>query len=170
MSNPLERPVRTLDMLLCVLLGVALASLGLPTDARAAEESRAVTGFDAVALEMSGDVKVTIAEGASVRVIGTADALASTQTVVEDREGVPTLVIRSARSGWSAFPAKVQVLVQGPRFKALSVAGSGDLEATLGNQPALRLAVAGVGDLRVRGVTTHRAEVSVAGSGRVVRD
>ncbi|MFN5722354.1 MAG: GIN domain-containing protein, partial [Betaproteobacteria bacterium] len=131
----------------------------------AAEETRTVAGFEAVALETSDRVRVELAESPSVRVSGSPRAIEAIETVLETRNGVPTLVIRSKHRAWFGSSSGVQVFVQGPRFQALSVAGSGQLEATLSNQPALRLSMAGSGELRVRGVTTHRAEVNVAGSG-----
>lgn len=167
MFHILNRFARTLCMLLAVLVGVAVTGLSVPTAAWAAEESRGVSGFEAVALETSGRVTVTLAEREFVKLSGTAKAMESTQAVVENRGGVPTLVIRSARSGWFGASPEVQVVVQGPRFRALTVAGSGEIDAALSNQPDLRLSMAGSGDLRVRGLTTHRAEVSVAGSGDV---
>jgi hypothetical protein len=162
---------RALCILLAALVSLVLTGLSVPSAARAAptaEESRAVTGFEAVALEGTGRVRVELAERESVQLSGSAKAIESMETLVENRNGVPTLVIRSKNRWWSASnAADVQVAVQGPRFRALAVAGSGEIDARLSNQPALRLSMAGSGDLRVSGVTTHRAEVNVAGSGDV---
>lgn len=157
-------------MLLAVWFSVVLTGLSVPSAAWASppvDEPRAITGFEAVVLEGSARVRVELAERDSVRLSGSAKAIESTQTALETRDGVPTLVIRQTGSWWSGTKGDVQVAVQGPRFKALSVAGSGEIDARLSNQPALRLSVAGSGDLRVSGVTTHRAEVNVAGSGDV---
>jgi hypothetical protein len=162
---------RALCILLAALVSVVLTGLSVPRAAWAAptaEESRPVTGFEAVALEGAGRVRVELAERESVRLSGNAKAIESMETLVENRDGVPTLVIRSKSRWWSSSnAADVQVAVQGPRFRALAVAGSGEIDARLSNQPALRLSMAGSGDLRVSGVTTHRAEVNVAGSGDV---
>jgi hypothetical protein len=167
-----------MSLLLAAAVSVLITGLSIPRAAWAAppaEEARAVAGFEAVVLEGSGRVKVELAERESVRLSGSAKALEATETVLETRDGVPTLVIRRKGSGWgswwgswgSSSNADVQVAVQGPRFRALAVAGSGEIDARLSNQPALRLSMAGSGDLRVSGVTTHSAEVNVAGSGDV---
>lgn len=142
------------------------AGLTLPSAAWAAEEVRAVASFQAVALEGSMTVKVARAQNIKVQVIGSERALGLVETVVEAREGVATLVVRSRRS-WFGRESDAVVQVQGPQFQALSVAGSGTLQAGLSNQPALRLAMAGSGDLVVEGVTAHRIDVQVAGSGDV---
>jgi hypothetical protein len=111
-------------------------------------------------------VKVARAENIKVQVFGSERAVGLVETVVEAREGVATLVVRSRRS-WFGRESDAVVQVQGPQFQALSVAGSGTLQAGLSNQPALRLAMAGSGDLVVEGVTAHRIDVQVAGSGDV---
>jgi len=148
---------------LTVALGTGLA---LPSAAWAAEEVRAVSGFQAVALEGSMTVKVARADSTQVQVSGSDRAVALVETVVETRDGVPTLVIRS-RQSWFSKASDAAVQVQSPQFQALSVAGSGTLQARLSNQPALRLAMAGSGELGVEGVTAHRIDVQVAGSGDV---
>lgn len=148
---------------LTAALGTGLA---LPSAAWAAEEVRAVSGFQAVALEGSMTVKVARADSTQVQVSGSDRAVAQVETVVETRDGVPTLVIRS-RQSWFSKASDATVQVQGPQFQALSVAGSGTLQARLSNQPALRLAMAGSGELGVEGVTAHRIDVQVAGSGDV---
>jgi hypothetical protein len=168
MNSGLTRITRVLCLLLATVVSAMLTGLSVPSAAWAPDESRALTGFEAVALEGAGRVRVELAERESVRLSGSAKAIDSMETLVENRDGVPTLVIRSKSRWWSASSAAdVQVAVKGPRFRALAVAGSGEIDARLSNQPALRLSMAGSGDLRVSGVTTHRAEVNVAGSGDV---
>ncbi|MFZ4649540.1 MAG: head GIN domain-containing protein [Rubrivivax sp.] len=167
MTYVLPRVSRLISLLLSVLVGAVVTGLSVPSAAWAAEETRTIAGFEAVALETSDRVRVELAEQASVRVSGSPRAIEAIETILETRGGVPTLVIRSKHRTWFESSPSVQIVVQGPRFQALAVAGSGQLEATLSNQPALRLSMAGSGDLRVRGVTTHLAEVNVAGSGDV---
>ncbi len=158
---------------LAMAVGVGLASTGLsvPRAAWAAGQQRAVSGFQAVSLEGSFAVKVELAERESVRVTGSDKALESLETLVETRQGVPTLVLRQ-KSSWTTWSIgkrepETVVFVQGPRFDALTVAGSGDLDARLSNQPAIKLSVGGSGDLRVLGLTAHKVDVNVAGSGDV---
>lgn len=155
-------------LVLATLTATTIMGLSIPTDAWAADETRAVTGFQAVALEGAFKVKVSLADKEVVQVStpGTSDAASSVETVVEDRKGVPTLIIRGPRN-WSWRKTEATVTVQGPQFRALTVAGSGDLDAHLSNQPALMASVAGSGDLRVSGLTAHAVEVNVAGSGDV---
>jgi hypothetical protein len=173
MLNPAHR---SWILPISLVVAVLTTGLSLPADAWAAQQTRAVSGFQAVALESTATVKVALSEKEAVTVEGEDKALENLETVVESRQGVPTLVVRH-KSGaaswmvrkWSAMKADgaVTVTVQGPRFDALSVAGSGDLEARLSNQPGLKLAMAGSGDLKVHNLTAHQVEVSVAGSGDV---
>lgn len=168
--NPSMRPSslarRAFTWALATVTATTVLGLSVPTPAWAAEEVRAVSGFQAVALEGSVTVKVDLAEKESVRVNASGKGAEQVETVLEQRKGVPTLVIRNSRS-WLAGKTDAVVTVQGPQFKALGVAGSGVLEAKLSNQPALLLLMAGSGDLRVQGLTAHQVDVNVAGSGDV---
>lgn len=164
---PSASPARRLvTLVLAISTAAAVTGLSIPTEAWAAEETRAVSGYQAVALEGSMTVKVERADKESVRVSSPGGGAESVETVVESRKGVPTLVIRQPRS-WMQRKVEAVITVQGPQFKALAVAGSGLLEATLSNQPSLKLSVAGSGDLNVQGLTAHEVDVSVAGSGDV---
>ena len=145
---------------------VIITGLSIPALAWAADEVRAVSGFQAVALESPVKVKVSLAEQERVQVSGPGKNHETVETVIENRKGVPTLVIRQ-KGWWFQRHADAVVTVQGPQFSALGVAGSGTLEALLSNQPSLLLQVAGSGDLNVKGLTAHSVEVNVAGSGDV---
>ncbi|MEY3286316.1 MAG: hypothetical protein RL500_1046 [Pseudomonadota bacterium] len=163
---------RLVTLAVAVGVGLALTGLSVPRAAWAAGQQRAVSGFQAVSLEGSFAVKVELAERESVRVTGSDKAQESIETLVETRQGVPTLVLRQ-KSSWTTWPIgkreppETVVFVQGPRFDSLTVAGSGDLDARLSNQPAIKLSVAGSGDLRLQGLTAHKVDVNVAGSGDV---
>lgn len=160
---------RLIALRLATVTAAAVMGLWAPADAWADEEARSVSGFQAVALEGPFTVKVSLAEKELVRVStpGHSDgAAALVETTVENRKGIPTLVIRGARS-WSWRKTQASITVAGPQFKALAVSGSGVLEASLSNQPSLLVQMAGSGDLRVHSVTTHQIEVNVAGSGDV---
>lgn len=166
-SRPTPLLMRRLTMVvLAIGTAAAVTGLSIPTPAVAAEEARAVSGFQAVALEGSVTVKVELAEKESVRVSADGQGADTVETLVETRKGVPTLVIRHTGS-WFSRKADAVVTVQGPAFKALGVAGSGRMEALLSNQPSLLLMMAGSGDLNVKGVTAHQIDVNVAGSGDV---
>ena len=167
MQSRLEMIRRFLTVLLAIGTGLGVTALSIPTSAWAAEEVRSVSGFEAVALEHAAKVKVELSDREFVKVTGGPRAVESVQTVVEDRDGVSTLVIRGKRWPWFSPASEVVVTVQGPRFQAFSVSGSGEIDARLSNQPALRLALAGSGDLRVQGLTAHRVDVNVSGSGDV---
>ncbi len=157
---------RALTLLLAVTTGMATVGLSIPTEAWAADETRAVSGFQAVALEGAMTVRVELADQEAVRVSAAGKGAEQVETVMEQRKGVPTLVVRQTKS-WFERKTDAVITVQGPQFKVLGVAGSGQLEAKLANQPSLQLLVAGSGDLRVQGVTAHQIDVNVAGSGDV---
>lgn len=163
---------RAFTLGLAVFAGLLSTGLSIPTEAWAAEQNRAIAGFQAVALEGTATVKVSLAERESVRVSGDEAMLDQVETVLETRKGVSTLVVRN-KSSWIAWSvgnkrhSPVVVTVQGPQFKALGVGGSGQLEAELSNQPSLVLMLAGSGDLTVKGLTAHQVDANVAGSGDV---
>jgi hypothetical protein len=170
--TPPSRTRRLCTFAVSLAAAVLTTGLSIPTEAWAAEQNRAVAGFQAVALEGSATVKVSLAERESVRVSGEESLLDQVETVLETRKGVPTLVVRN-KSSWISWSmgnkrhSPVVVTVQGPQFKALGVGGSGQLEAALSNQPSLLLMLAGSGDLTVKGLTAHQVDANVAGSGDV---
>lgn len=157
---------RLCTLMLATLTATTVMGLSIPTEAWAAEPSRGVTGFQAVVLDGSMTVRVELADRESVRVSPSGASADLVETVIEQRRGLPTLVVRNSRP-WPSKKLDVVVTVQGPQFKALSVAGSGLLEAKLSNQPSLQLSVAGSGDLNVQGIVAQQVDVGVAGSGDV---
>lgn len=158
---------RLCSLMLATLAATTVMGLSIPTEAWAVEQARGVTGFQAVALDGSMTVRVELAEQESVRVSSPGASTDLVETVIEQRRGLPTLVVRNSRPWWPSKKLDVVVTVQGPQFKALSVAGSGLLEAKLSNQPSLQLSVAGSGDLNVQGIVAQQVDVGVAGSGDV---
>ncbi|MFM8737792.1 MAG: GIN domain-containing protein, partial [Betaproteobacteria bacterium] len=116
---------------------------------------------------IDGLANPALADRESVRVSPSGASAVLVETVIEQRRGLPTLVVRNSRPWWPSKKLDVVVTVQGPQFKALSVAGSGLLEAKLSNQPSLQLSVAGSGDLNVQGIVAQQVDVGVAGSGDV---
>lgn len=157
---------RMCTLMLATLTATTVMGLSIPTEAWAVEETRALTGFQAVSVDGAMTVRVALAEQESVRVHPHGASAGLVETAIEQRRGLPTLVVRNTRP-WPSKKLDVVVTVQGPQFKALSVAGSGLLEAKLSNQPSLQLSVAGSGDLNVEGVVAQQVDVSVAGSGDV---
>ena len=160
---------RLVTLAVAVGVGLALTGLSVPRAAWAAGQQRAVSGFQAVSLEGSFAVKVELAERESVRVTGSDKAQESIETLVETRQGVPTLVLRQ-KSSWTTWPIgkreppETVVFVQGPRFDSLTVAGSGDLRLQGLTAHKVDVNVAGSGDVRVQGAAQNLT-VSVAGSG-----
>ena len=68
---------RLVTLVLSIGTAAIVTGLSIPSEAWAAEESRSVTGFQAVALEGAMSVKVSLAEKESVRVSGPAKDVTS---------------------------------------------------------------------------------------------
>lgn len=154
----------TLRRLAGLGLGCWLALSGMPM--HAAQDARTVEPFVAVVVEGDLQVKVEKADRTEVQLTGSARAIESVQTLVHHRNGVPTLVIRRKSTGFSGSP-QVQVSVKSPTLQSLALAGSGDLDARLHEQPRLELRLSGSGDLRVTGLRTTELDLQLSGSGDI---
>ncbi len=167
-------PVRRRLLSLAVLAGSA--ALVLPTAALAqrvvgsgqmASETRAVSGFEAVALEASFTVKVRQSGREGLTLSADDNLLPLIETFVEPRSGRPTLVLRWKRGTSIGRSGDIVASVDAATLKALSTSGSGTIEADGVQGDRLGLAVAGSGDLRVQRVAVSELQASVAGSGDI---
>jgi Putative auto-transporter adhesin, head GIN domain len=154
------------------LLGLQAATVAIalqPSAAHAATltEIRPASGFTAVRAE--GSMTVNVVRGAtdSVQVQGPEAGVREVETVVETRDGAPTLIIRRRSAvGWmDGASARVTVSVQAAELKGVALAGSGDLNAEPGTVGSLRVTLSGSGDVRLSDVQAESLVLAVAGSG-----
>ena len=124
-------------------------------------ETRAVSGFTAIAL--AAPLKVDVVQGAAEGLVleGDERALADLETVVE--QGVLKIRTRS-RNGVFGM-SKVRAHVSAKAIDALRIAGSGDV--MLWARESLTVSVVGSGDVRFYG--DPELKRSVIGSGSVRR-
>ncbi len=128
-------------------------------------ETRAITGFQGIALK--GSLKLVLRQGAVERVEVRADnnLLALIETRVVERNGVPTLEIREREhTSWSANIDPV-VTIDVVNLKALSVSGSGNASVGDIKTSALEISVSGSGNVDMKHVEAVELAVRVSGSG-----
>jgi hypothetical protein len=129
-------------------------------------ETRAVSGFHAVAL--SAPIKVELVQGDAegMTLDGDEAALAEIETVVEDG----SLKIRNKSHSWFSGPdmSRVVAHVSAKTIDGLSTAGSGDIRTASLRTKDLKVSIAGSGDVRIETLAASDVQVSIAGSGDVL--
>mgnify|MGYP000076511067 CR=1 FL=1 len=142
-------------------LALGLTACGGPVGPRTTEE-RDVEDVTAVRLSTSGNL--TVEQGDTPSLTITAGEEVLPRLTSEVRDGV--LVLGLDRSGWGAVGSIRYHLVL-PELDAISVEGSGDVEADVADGQSLAVTVEGSGDVRVDAVDVEAVTVSIAGSGDV---
>lgn len=123
-----------------------------------------VGAFQAVALEGSHDVVVTVGGAPSVRAEGDADAIERLDIRVENG----TLKIGTTRGSWfSRHHGHVTVHVTAPALNGASIGGSGDMRIDRVQAAAFEASIGGSGDMEIGALRTRRANFSIAGSGGI---
>ena len=148
-----------------VLLGACTSANGERGDPRAVGQRNFEVGpFQAVALEGSHDVVVTVGGEAAVRAEGDAEVIDRLDIRVEDG----TLHIGQQRGSWlSGHHGRVTVYVTTPALDKAALAGSGDMRIDRIQSEALEVKIAGSGDIEIGQVQARRANFSIAGSGDI---
>jgi hypothetical protein len=144
----------------------ALFTLALAALAAAAadtRESRPVGDFTEVGLSAPVDVHVALGEAPSLTLEGDAEHLARIETVVEN--GRLKIRTRTGHSNWN-WDRKITARVTARRIDGLAIAGSGDITAPSIRGEALKVSIAGSGDIRVGG-KVEGLTASIAGSGDI---
>lgn len=146
------------------IAALLLAAASLPLAAAERRETRAVSGFDAIAL--SAPIQLTILQGdtESLMLEGDEADLAEIETVVEN--GALKIRLRK-RSGNVTFKSTVHATLNAKAVRALSTAGSGDIASGALKGEALHIGVSGSGDVRIDKAAYGDLDVSVSGSGDV---
>jgi hypothetical protein len=142
------------------LTTLLLAALAAHAQTR---ENRPVTDFTEVGVSAPIDVHVTQGDSHALVLEGDPEVLARIETVVENGR----LKIRTVKGpqGWNTT-RKTTARVTARRIDALAVAGSGDISAPSLTGEALKVSIAGSGDIRVGGKVAGLT-ASIAGSGDI---
>ena len=151
----------TLALRTTAAIAALLAALaGHAADAR---ENRPVTEFTEVGLAAPIDVHVVQGDTHALVLEGDSETLARIETVVENGR----LKIRTVKGqqNWNTN-RKATARVTARRIDALAIAGSGDITAPAITGDALKVSIAGSGDVRVGG-KVDGLTASIAGSGDI---
>lgn len=147
---------------MAMTMAAAVAAFGA-AQAQAAERNFTVTGFEEIDVAGPFDVIVNVGKGPSVRAIGETKDLDRLRIDVEGRQ----LEIGSKERRWTDWsrtqPVKIFVTV--PSLRAVSLAGSGDVQVDRVRADSFSASLAGSGDLTIASLSTTAAKFSIAGSG-----
>ena len=125
-------------------------------------ETRPITGFHAVNMQVSGDVEVSVSETFLVEVQGQGNLLPLLKTEVKDG----TLQIYFDQSVSYSEPLKVRI--SGPSFDGLAIGGSGSIRVlTPLASEKMELDVAGSGDIYLLQANLQSTSCAIAGSGTI---
>ena len=132
-----------------------------------ATETRAVTGFQAIALR--GSMKLVLRQGAREGLELRADdnILALIETRVVDRGGVPTLEIGTKNGTSFSTHNPIVATIDLITLRALAIAGSGDVSGDALKTPGLEVAISGSGKVRLKQLSADEISAKVSGSGDI---
>lgn len=131
-----------------------------------ATEKRAVSGFNEVALDISGKLEVIQGNTEGVTIEADDNLLPHIETVVENGR----LKIRLAKKGSYSSRNTIKVTVNARSIEGLSVSGSGDIYANGLKTLKLRTRVAGSGNISIKALQVDDLSVAISGSGNFVAD
>ena len=134
---------------------------------KALTETRAVSGFQAIATR--GSIKLVLRQGTreGVTLSGDDNLLPLIETRVVDHDGVPTLEIGTKR-GTSISPrlplvATVDLIT----LKAIGIAGGGSVTGEALKAPVLKLSIAGSAKVKLQQLAVDELSTQISGSGDV---
>jgi Putative auto-transporter adhesin, head GIN domain len=130
-------------------------------------ETRAVSGFQAIALR--GSMNVVLHQGTREGVELRADdnLLPLIETQVVDRDGVRTLEIGTKKDARYSSRNPVIANVDLISLQALAVTGSGDVLGDALKTSSLKVAITGSGDVKLRQLAADEVSIKISGSGDI---
>jgi hypothetical protein len=153
-------------MTLALVRRAALTTLAFAALAAAASdtrESRPVADFTEVGLSAPIDLHVALGEAPTLTLEGDPESLARIETVVEN--GRLRIRTRPGSHQWN-WNRKVTARATAKRIEGLAISGAGDITAPALHGEALKVSIAGSGDIRVGGKVAG-LNASIAGSGDI---
>lgn len=127
------------------------------------KQERKENSFHAVKVSGAFDVYFSQADVQEIQIEADENLMRYIETHVED--GV--LRIRT-RNGINLRPTQdMKVYVKAPKYKSVSIAGSGNLvaETNISLNEKIRLSIAGSGDIRLQELNAPQVDVNISGSG-----
>ena len=162
----LRRPAAAL-IAAATLLAPGPALAATTGSGKALSETRAVSGFQAIALPGSIDVVVRQASSEGVQLRADDNVLPLVQTIVEGSGDTRTLRIQFKAGVSVRTKTPVVVSVDVIKLSAVSSSGSGNIRIEALKTPQLSLSISGSSDARLQQLDTDQLSVSIAGSGDV---
>ena len=160
MKNTTSLLHTTLLFLLLVANGYAQEK---PTGNRIMQ-TRNLSDFSFIKLEMSGTVYVQQGDQFSVTIEAAPTLIDQITTTVSER----TLVIDNKNKNWSGASSIVNVYVQLPLINGLEVAGSGAIEAQTNlTSNLLSCTMGGSGIIKLKEVAAGKISLKLEGSGKI---
>lgn len=151
---------------LSFLSGAVLAGPTVVGSGQVATETRAVAGFDAIALR--GSITLVLRQGGREGLELSADD--NLLPLVETRVVGRTLEIGPVSgTGWRSRN-DIRVTVDLLQLRSISLSGSGDVVAEALKTGTLKVVLEGSGDVRLRRLAADEVSVRLAGSGDVALD
>ncbi len=138
-------------------------SPGVVPSGKIAMETRAVSGFTGIRLKVPGTVVLRQAETQSVSIEADDNLLPEIATVVE--RGSLEIRFRS-RMNVVRRPT-IRLLVTGPAFDSLAIAGGGEIITEALKSNALSISISGAGDVKIARLEAGTLAAAIAGSGDV---
>jgi len=130
-------------------------------------ETRAVSGYQSIALRGAIDVVVRQGSREGVQVRADDNVAPLVQTVVEGSGDARTLRIQFKAGESVRTRTPVVVTVDVVKLSAVASSGSGDIRIEALNTPALTLSISGSSDAKLEQLDTEQLSISIAGSGDV---
>lgn len=130
-------------------------------------ESRAVSGFQAIALRSSMKLVLRQAGREGVELRADNNLLPLIETRVVDRGGVPTLEIGLKKNTSVSTNHPVTATIDLVTLRALSIQGSGDVVGDALKTPRLAVSISGSGNVRLRQLAADEVSAQVSGSGDI---
>ena len=132
-----------------------------------ANESRAITGFQAIALRTS--MKLVLRQGTREGIELRADdnILPLIETTVVERGGLPTLEITTKKGSGFSTSNPIVATIDLITLRALSISGSGDVVGEALKTPGLSVAISGSGNVKLRQIAADEVSAKVSGSGDI---
>lgn len=131
----------------------------------AEDQERDVPSFSKVALRISAKVHIEQGDKQSIEIVAKSSTLEEIITEVKDR----TLQIKFPNSNIfrNKDYGKIEIFITVPEVDALTVSGSGDIEAEKIKTRILDLTVSGSGDINIDDLSAERINAVVSGSGGI---
>lgn len=150
------------------ILFFSLLLLGIFTlnTAVAKEETRDLSAFSEISLNLSAKLYLKQGDTQSIRIVATTSTMEEIITEVKNRK----LTIRFPNK--TIFkrnfnPGKIEIYITVPDIDALGVSGSGDIEVDELDARILDLSVSGSGNISIDELDSDKVKASISGSGNI---